>query len=134
VTAKPKKEKKKTEWGDFGNSSSQSSSEEEEEEDEVTPDLDPDHRLLLKAVLPLLKSRNASVVMGVATLYFYLAPKDELPIVARPLTRLLRSTKEIEFVALATIADMAAARPVRQLAFTNNRLCFLKLLIIVFIF
>ena len=34
-------------------------------------DIDHDHRLLLRSSLPLLKSRNASVVVGVVTLHYY---------------------------------------------------------------
>uniref|UniRef100_A0A4W3JN08 AP-3 complex subunit beta n=1 Tax=Callorhinchus milii TaxID=7868 RepID=A0A4W3JN08_CALMI len=53
--------------------------------------MDPDHRLLLRNTKPLLQSRNAAVVMGVAQLYWHLAPKSEVTIVAKSLVRLLRS-------------------------------------------
>ncbi|GCB68344.1 hypothetical protein scyTo_0005287 [Scyliorhinus torazame] len=56
--------------------------------------MDPDHRLLLRNTKPLLQSRNAAVrivVMGVAQLYWHLAPKSEVNIVAKSLVRLLRS-------------------------------------------
>jgi hypothetical protein len=35
------------------------------------PQLDPDHRLLLRSSLPLLKSRNCGVVLAVCTLHYY---------------------------------------------------------------
>ena len=34
-------------------------------------DLDPDHRLILKSSLPLLKSRNSGVVLSVCALHYY---------------------------------------------------------------
>lgn len=57
----------------------------EEEEEEEEPDteaqgsvykMDPDHRLLLRSTRPLLQSRNASVVMATAQLYWHLAPRQ----------------------------------------------------------
>uniref|UniRef100_A0A8D2LX39 AP-3 complex subunit beta n=1 Tax=Varanus komodoensis TaxID=61221 RepID=A0A8D2LX39_VARKO len=53
--------------------------------------MDPDHRLLLRNTKPLLQSRNAAVVMSVAQLYFHLAPKAEVGVIAKALVRLLRS-------------------------------------------
>uniref|UniRef100_A0A673JG27 AP-3 complex subunit beta n=1 Tax=Sinocyclocheilus rhinocerous TaxID=307959 RepID=A0A673JG27_9TELE len=47
--------------------------------------MDPDHRLLLRNTKPLLQSRNAAVVMAVAQLYFHLAPKAEVGIIAKAL-------------------------------------------------
>ncbi|XP_048449794.1 AP-3 complex subunit beta-1 [Rhincodon typus] len=57
--------------------------------------MDPDHRLLLRNTRPLLQSRNAAVVMGVAQLYWHLAPKSEVNIVAKSLVRLLRSHRKL---------------------------------------
>lgn len=53
--------------------------------------MDPDHRLLLRNTKPLLQSRSAAVVMAVAQLYFHLAPKAEVGVIAKALVRLLRS-------------------------------------------
>ncbi len=53
--------------------------------------LDPDHRLLLRVTKPLLQSRNSAVVMAVAQLYYYIAPANEVQLVAKSLVRLLRS-------------------------------------------
>ena len=39
--------------------------------------MDPDHRLLLRSAKPLLNSRNASVVMATAQMYWHLAPRSE---------------------------------------------------------
>ena len=37
--------------------------------------MDSDNRLLLKVTKPLLQSRNSAVVLAVAQLYYYIAPK-----------------------------------------------------------
>ncbi|XP_067838778.1 AP-3 complex subunit beta-1 isoform X2 [Heptranchias perlo] len=68
--------------------------------------MDPDHRLLLRNTKPLLQSRNAAVVMGVAQLYWHLAPKIEVNIVAKSLIRLLRSQREVQYIVLQNIATM----------------------------
>ena len=70
--------------------------------------IDPDHRLLLRSSKSLLQSRNSSVVLAVVQLYYHLAPKNELSIVARPMTRLLKSHREIRTVVLANIATISA--------------------------
>ena len=55
--------------------------------------MDPDHRLLLRSLQPLLMSRNASVVMAIAQAYHYLAPHGEVGSVARALIRQLKGTR-----------------------------------------
>ncbi|XP_062905380.1 AP-3 complex subunit beta-1 isoform X1 [Mobula hypostoma] len=72
--------------------------------------MDPDHRLLLRNTRPLLQSRNAAVVMGVAQLYWYLAPKSEVNFVAKSLVRLLRSHREVQYIVLQNIATMSIKR------------------------
>ena len=68
--------------------------------------MDPDHRLLLRSTKPLLQSRNASVVMATAQLYWHLAPKPEVQLVAKSLVRLLRSHNEVQAIVLNSIASM----------------------------
>ncbi|XP_078473545.1 AP-3 complex subunit beta-2 [Lampetra fluviatilis] len=72
--------------------------------------MDPDHRLLLRNTKPLLQSRNTAVVMAVAQLYFHLSPKAELGVIAKPLVRLLRSHREVQYVVLHNIATMTIRR------------------------
>ena len=60
--------------------------------------MDPDHRLLLRSAKPLLNSRNASVVMTTASLYWHLAPRAEIAV-----TRLLRSHNQVQVVVLNSI-------------------------------
>uniref|UniRef100_A0A663M6X2 AP-3 complex subunit beta n=1 Tax=Athene cunicularia TaxID=194338 RepID=A0A663M6X2_ATHCN len=72
--------------------------------------MDPDHRLLLRNTKPLLQSRNAAVVMAVAQLYFHLAPKAEVGVIAKALVRLLRSHSEVQYVVLQNVATMSIKR------------------------
>lgn len=74
--------------------------------------IDPDLRLLLTSVNPLLNSRNAGVIVGVAMIYYHLAPREELSKIAKPLTRLLGSHREVQYVVLSNIAVIAAKAPV----------------------
>lgn len=112
--------------------------EDEEDEEEAGVDtyvMDPDHRLLLRSAQPLLQSRNPGVVLAVAQVFHYLAPASEVRwravslvpgvcgrdaelalllqagVVGRALVRLLRSHREIQYVALHCIATMSATRP-----------------------
>ncbi|XP_067885577.1 AP-3 complex subunit beta-1 isoform X2 [Heterodontus francisci] len=77
--------------------------------------MDPDHRLLLRNTRPLLQSRNAAVVMGVAQLYWHLAPKSEVNIVAKSLVRLLRSYREVQYIVLQNIATMTIQKKTNNL-------------------
>ncbi|KDR14139.1 AP-3 complex subunit beta-1 [Zootermopsis nevadensis] len=81
-----------------------------EEKTKKTYTLDHDHRLLLRNTKPLLQSRNASVVMGVAQLYHHLAPRSEVMVVAKALIRLLRSHREVQSVVLNCIASISTLR------------------------
>ncbi|XP_027008700.2 AP-3 complex subunit beta-1 [Tachysurus fulvidraco] len=69
--------------------------------------MDPDHRLLLRNIKPLLQSRNTAVVMAVAQLYWHVAPKHELNIISKSLVRLLRSHREVQYIVLQNIATMS---------------------------
>uniref|UniRef100_A0A5S6QMZ7 AP-3 complex subunit beta n=1 Tax=Trichuris muris TaxID=70415 RepID=A0A5S6QMZ7_TRIMR len=71
---------------------------------------DPDLTLLLTSAKPLLQSRNSAVVLAVAQLFYYLAPKEEVNSIARPLVRLLRSYREMQFVVLTCIASISTER------------------------
>lgn len=73
-----------------------------------------DHRLLLRQTKPLLQSRNASVVMAVSQLYHHVAPRGDVPLVARALVRLLRSHREVQSVVLTCIASMSLQRKVNK--------------------
>eukprot|EP00163_Fabomonas_tropica_P004369 TRINITY_DN1384_c0_g2_i1.p1 TRINITY_DN1384_c0_g2~~TRINITY_DN1384_c0_g2_i1.p1 ORF type:complete len:1061 (+),score=365.46 TRINITY_DN1384_c0_g2_i1:571-3753(+) len=72
--------------------------------------MDSDHRLLLKAAQPLLNSRNAGVVLAVASVFYYLSPPYESTRIGKALTRLIRGSREVEYVVLANITTMAVTR------------------------
>ena len=92
--------------------SSSSSSSSSGNDDDVVQ-LDPDHRLLLRATIPLLQSRNSGVVVAVASLHFHLAPDRELQAsgVAKALVRCTRVGREHAYVVLACIQTIAVGRP-----------------------
>jgi AP-3 complex subunit beta len=73
--------------------------------------LDEDHRLLLRCSRPLLQSRNAAVVLAVATLQWYLSPAGELPRVAKALVFAVRSSPEASHVLLQNCVAMAVLAP-----------------------
>ena len=75
--------------------------------------LDPDHKLILKSSLPLLKSRNAGVVLGVSILHYYCGTQSNkiLHQVGKALIRILRNRREIQYVVLNCIRSMSKERP-----------------------
>jgi len=79
-------------------------------EDEVDQEIDTDHRLLLKSARNLMFSMNASVVMLVTAIHYYLAPDDEYIPVARILMGHLGRRREIDFCILSNIAVMCAEK------------------------
>ncbi|XP_035221751.1 AP-3 complex subunit beta-1-like isoform X1 [Stegodyphus dumicola] len=90
----------------FYESDNSHSKDDDEIKDKKAYVMDPDHRLLLRNCKPLLQSRNSAVVMGVVQLYYYLAPRTEVNIVAKALIRLTHSHREIQSVVLSTIATL----------------------------
>lgn len=80
---------------------------------DIEGDLDPDHRLLLKSSLPLLKSRNAGVVLGVASLHYYCGSRTTGTTVqlGKALVRILKNNREIQYVVLTSIITMAQEQP-----------------------
>jgi hypothetical protein len=60
-------------------------------------------RQLLRAALPLLQSRNNGVVTAVASLYFYLAPRAEMPKVGKAMARLLKNPREVRLVVICVL-------------------------------
>lgn len=76
-------------------------------------DLDPDHRLVLKSSLPLLKSRNAGVVLGVCSLHYYCGTQSNQTSqqIGKALVRILRNRREVQYVVLNCISTMARERP-----------------------
>ena len=76
-------------------------------------DIDPDHRLILRSSLPLLKSRNSGVVMSVCALHYYCGSQSSATNlqIGKALVRILRNHREIQYVVLSCISTMAQERP-----------------------
>lgn len=80
---------------------------------DVDGDMEPDHRLALKSAYPLLRSRNAGVVLGVCNLQNSCGSQSDNMSnqLAKALVRILRNHREIQFVVLTSIITMARERP-----------------------
>lgn len=70
--------------------------------------LHEDHRLLLRSSLPLLKSRNAGVVLGVCSLHYYcgVASIQIRSALGKALVRIYHDRREIQFVVLNSIRSL----------------------------
>jgi AP-3 complex subunit beta len=77
-------------------------------------EMDPDHKLLLRCASILVHSTNSAVVVGIANIFYYLAPMHECTRIAGPLVRAARNKREIAYVMYATIATLASTRPVNK--------------------
>ncbi len=80
---------------------------------DLQDNLDSDLRLLLNTSLPLLKSRNTGVVLGVCALHYYCSPLEPTRAeqIGKALVRILRSSREIQYVVLKAIKPMAVENP-----------------------
>ena len=88
----------------------QSSSSDTLDSDET---LDPDHQLLLRSSLPLLKARNSAVVMAVCSLHYHcgVSSMSTRQAIGKSLVRIHRDKREIQFVVLQAIRDLALPAP-----------------------
>ena len=82
----------------------------EADEDE---DLDEDHRLLLRSAMPLLKSRNAGVVLAVCSLQYYcgVSSVKVRSSIGKALVRIHRDKREIQYVVLTSIRTLVHECP-----------------------
>ena len=82
-------------------------------DDAEDSDLNPDHRLILRSSIPLLKSRNAAVVLAVCSLHYYCGVAS-IPVrsaVGKALVRIYRGRREVQFVVLTSIRALARECP-----------------------
>ena len=90
---------------------------------EEEADLDEDHRLLLHSALPLLKSRNAGVVLAVCSLHYYCGVSS-IPIrkaMGKALVRIHRDRhREIQYVVLTSIRRLVRECPSAFSPFLND--------------
>ena len=84
--------------------------------------LDEDHRLLLRSCLPLLKSRNAGVVLGVCSLHYYcgVASIKVRSSLGKALVRIYHDRREIQFVVLNSIRMLVWECPSAFTPFLND--------------
>ena len=75
--------------------------------------LDPDHQLLLTSSMPLLKSRNAGVVLAVCSLHYYCGVSSikTRSAIGKALVRIHRGRREIQYVVLTSIRALVRDCP-----------------------
>lgn len=85
-------------------------------------ELDEDHRLLLRSSLPLLKSRNSGVVLGVCSLHYYcgVASIKIRSALGKALVRIYHDRREIQFVVLNSIRMLVWECPSAFTPFLND--------------
>lgn len=85
-------------------------------------DLDEDHRLILQSAMPLLKSRNAGVVLGVCSLLYYcgVSSVKTRSAIGKALVRIHRGRREIQYVVLTSIRTLVKECPSAFAPFLND--------------
>lgn len=73
--------------------------------------VDPDLELFLNSIQPLLQSRNSAVITSVTRSYLYLAPDEYLQHAVGPLIAVLRSSQDIQQIALYNIVQVCLQKP-----------------------
>ena len=74
-------------------------------------ELDPDMELFFKACKNILQSRNSAVVVSIARCFFYLGTPEYVAYAAGPMVALLRSSSDIQQVALVNIVAFCLKWP-----------------------
>lgn len=85
--------------------------EDEEETGETVQVLDPDLKLLLDSIKPLLQSRNSAVVVAVTRCYLNLGTPEYTSTAIGPLVALLRGPQDIQSIALYNIVSVCIEMP-----------------------
>jgi AP-3 complex subunit beta len=85
-------------------------------------ELDEDHKLLLQSSLPLLKSRNAGVVLAVCSLHYYcgVSSVKARSAIGKALVRIHRDRREIQYVVLTSIRTLVNECPSAFAPFLND--------------
>lgn len=73
--------------------------------------LDPDLKLLLNSIKPLLHSRNSAIIVAVARCYINLGTQEYIDASIGPLVALLRGPQDIQTIALHNIFFVCIMRP-----------------------
>ncbi|KAJ6781979.1 hypothetical protein PWT90_01265 [Aphanocladium album] len=86
-------------------------SESRTEETDAGVTIDPDLRLFLNAVRPLLQSRNSGVVVAVTRCYVEIGTAEYVKLAVGPLVALMRGAQDIQQLALYNIVSVCLMRP-----------------------
>ncbi|KAJ2965450.1 hypothetical protein NQ176_g10608 [Zarea fungicola] len=82
-----------------------------EEADSSVITIDPDLRLFLNAIRPLLQSRNAGVVVAVTRCYIEIGTSEFVKLAVGPLVALMRGPQDIQQLALYNIVSVCLLWP-----------------------
>ena len=82
--------------------------------------LDPDLELLLKSIKPLLQSRNSAVIIAITRCFYYIGTDSHIDSTAGPLISILRSSVDIQSIALYYIVQICIARPKSFTQYTTH--------------
>ena len=85
-------------------------------------ELDEDHKLLLQSSMPLMKSRNAGVVLAVCSLHYYcgVSSVKARSAIGKALVRIHRDRREIQYVVLTSIRTLVNECPSAFAPFLND--------------
>ncbi|KAM3513380.1 hypothetical protein MY11210_002961 [Beauveria gryllotalpidicola] len=86
-------------------------SESRTEEADAGVHIDPDLRMLLNAIRPLLQSRNSGVVVAVTRCYVEIGTAEYVKLAVGPLIALMRGAQDIQQLALYNIVSVCLMRP-----------------------
>ncbi|KAM3447309.1 hypothetical protein MY3296_008836 [Beauveria thailandica] len=81
------------------------------EEADASVHVDPDLRMLLNAIRPLLQSRNSGVVVAVTRCYVEIGTAEYVKLAVGPLIALMRGAQDIQQLALYNIVSVCLMRP-----------------------
>ncbi|KAM3477095.1 hypothetical protein MY8738_006590 [Beauveria namnaoensis] len=81
------------------------------EEADTSVHIDPDLRMLLNAIRPLLQSRNSGVVVAVTRCYVEIGTAEYVKLAVGPLIALMRGAQDIQQLALYNIVSVCLMRP-----------------------
>jgi AP-3 complex subunit beta len=91
-------------------------------QDTEDEDIDEDHKLLLKASFPLLKSRNSGVVLAVCSLHYYCGVSNisTRSAMGKAMVRIHRDRREIQYVVLTSIRSLVRECPSAFTPYLND--------------
>ncbi|EMR11264.1 hypothetical protein PNEG_00294 [Pneumocystis murina B123] len=83
----------------------------EKAEESINNILNKDLNLLLTSIIPLLRSRNSSVIMAACKILYHVGPLTKQSELAKPLIYLLKESSDIQYIVLTNIIAIAIKHP-----------------------